>query len=157
MPHTEDDVPESRKGFDFEELNWNLWYIPSLPISFLTRLDGVHKPSEQEWVLEGLLPSIAKEGRFLNPITVWNHGISKFAVQSGRNRVWCAKQLGWEHVPVLLSDERGVMYPEGKLIEDQDTLEGYFPHNGIRFWNSKVGWGVHVALRGPELYTCESS
>lgn len=156
MSHSEDTAHPSRVGFDASDLDYPLFHVPEFPIDALTRLSGVFDPPSQPWVVLGLLPNIKAAGRFLNPITVWNHGKENNSVRSGRNRVWCAKQLGWTSVPVIVSGSP----PEGNLgytqIEDLSTLAGYFPHNDVRLWSNDIGWGVHVRLVGPELYPCES-
>lgn len=135
-----------------DEIQYRFWYCPHFPVETLGgRLDK--DIEEVPWIL-GLLEDIRAEGRFRNPINVWNHHESRgkkqptWLLRAGSNRIWCAEQLGWTSVPAVVStawSERCPHYVEARPIQPMD-LPSFFPDGG-RIWANKHGWGL---LRAPK-------
>jgi hypothetical protein len=73
-------------------------------------VERIYASPKQEWghklpFLPGLLEDIRQRG-MVNPLIVLNHrgpGYHPYAVSTGVNRLWCARQLGWQTVPALVT------------------------------------------------------
>jgi hypothetical protein len=162
MSHTWDDADESRKHWTPETIDYTFWYVPEFPIDLITRCGDEKKNFKEMPWLVNLLEDVALERKFRNPLVVHDHlqqqldgKQSRYRVLIGRNRLWCAKRLGWDYVPIVVSTAPGAT-PAGLFgvtVLPADLLP-YFPDNNVRLWNNPANrlWGIHVQTRGNEQY-----
>ncbi len=161
MQGTWDTAAEFRKHWKPELITWALWWVPRFPIDKLTRLTD-KDPATQPWLMK-LYEDIKAEGKLRNPVIVWNHQgaqttghTSAYRAQSGRNRVWCAKQLGWSWVPCVVSTPALKDIPlsvngEAHPMSVEHVIN-FFPDNDVRMWSCPDQWGIHVRLSGEDMY-----
>lgn len=121
------------------------------------RLGGkLHKDPEQLTYLHGLIEDLKAEGRMRNPVIVWNHhplrGTKQpeWLLRAGSNRVWCAEQLGWTHVPALVTywpEDRNRL-PKRIVPTDPWHLEMWLKDPGV-MWANDYGIGL-IGVHKPE-------
>lgn len=142
-----------------EKVWYDLWYVQAFPLAEMGgRLDK--DESNYHWLL-GLKADIQAEGRFRNPVIVWNHHEHRLTgkqpawmLRAGSNRVWCAEQLGWTHVPAVVSTVKGEVPPAVSFHRISPlTVQDYFPDGG-RIWANEHGFGLLQAKR-PEVTYAE--
>ena len=142
-----------------EKVWFDLWYVPAFPLERMGgRLDK--DPAQAPWLL-GLKADIEQEGRFRNPVVVWNHHDHRLTgkqpmwmLRAGSNRVWCAEQLGWPTVPAVVSTVKGETPPAPSFHRISPlTVQSYFPDGG-RIWANEYGFGLLQAKR-PEVTYAE--
>lgn len=159
------DAPEEER-IQPAKVWYSLWYVPAFPLDVMGgKLDK--DIEERPWLL-GLLDDIRRAGRFRNPVIVWNHhklrGTKQpgWLLRAGSNRVWCAQQLGWAHVPAVVScvledqirDGHGFCHFAGggrwpgERIRPED-LQSYFPDGG-NLWANEHGFGL-LRAKPPEV------
>jgi len=140
---------------------YGLWYVRNFPVARLGgKLDK--DPSERPWIM-GLLADLKKTGRFFNPVIVWNHHPLRgrkqpyWLLRAGSNRIWCAEQLGWTHVPAIVSvdphDEladRHMMVVHGEPISP-GSVQSYFVDGG-NIWANEHGFGLLRAKKPEDTY-----
>ena len=152
------DAPEELR-IEPEKVGFDLWYVERFPVARLGgRLDK--DPEANPWVL-GLLDAIRREGRLLNPVIVWNHHPMRggkqpeWLLRAGSNRVWCAEQLGWTHVPAVVSTARTDLM--ARIIVTglapqpvaPENLQSLFPDGGS-LWANEHGFGL-LRAKKPEV------
>jgi hypothetical protein len=111
-------------------------------------------PSERPWIM-GLLADIRAEGRFRNPVIVWNHHPLRgrkqptWLLRAGSNRVWCAEQLGWATVPAIVSTVDGTLPPHPFFPMRPEELQEAFSDGG-NVWANEHGFGL-LRAKPPEV------
>lgn len=140
-----------------ERVWYGLWIVPQFPLRVLGgKLDK--DVSAAPWLL-GLKDDIAKTRYLRNPVIVWNHHPLRgkkqpyWLLRAGSNRLWCVEQLGWTHVPAVVSTAT----PEDAAWIDSiggdpvhpSMLEGYFPDGG-NIWANEHGFGL-LRAKKPEV------
>ena len=162
------DAPEELR-IEPDKVWYSLWYVPRFPLRILggklAKLDAngvsidVVLPAN---ALLGLKADIAREGQFRNPVIVWNHHSLRgkkqpyWLLRAGSNRVWCAEQLGWTHVPAVVStateyDARTLAQCATLFHVEPALLQTYF-RDGGNVWANEHGFGLLRAKKPQETY-----
>jgi hypothetical protein len=148
------DAPEELR-IEPAKVWYALWYVERFPVSALGgKLDK--DPDERPWIM-GLLADLRAEGRFKNPVIVWNHHPLRgrkqpyWLLRAGSNRVWCAEQLEWTHVPAIVSTAPGEPEPRGAVRIWPKDLQEHFPDGG-NIWANEHGFGLLRAKKPEETY-----
>lgn len=140
-----------------ESVPYRIYYTPAFPLSKLNgKLDKDYQGA-QKWIM-GLLADIREAGCFRNPVIVWQHhktrGVKQphWLLRAGSNRVWCAEQLGWTHVPAVVTTDTDPLdfLADYEEIYPRD-LPRYFPDGG-KPWANDFGIGLLAAKKPEETY-----
>ena len=146
---------------------YQFWYVPRYPLNCLNGKLDKDPAGTQPWIM-GLLAAIRQAGYLKNPVIVWNHHPLRgskqptWLLRAGSNRVWCAEQLGWTHVPAIVSlDPRdqirsgiGCLHAEKLLgmpatLIRPDAVQSYFVDGG-NIWANEHGFGL-LRAKKPEV------
>jgi len=134
---------------------YNLWYIPHFPMDLPLR-----RPRDRKlkWRVR-LLESIQEEG-LRYPILIYGHSPKgafnmhrwgdanegrnpSMYIAFGTNRYWALEQLGWTHMPVIISLNKGRKpsrnWGESTLVRPQD-FHNYAPPGRIFVQEHGFGW-----------------
>lgn len=145
-----------------EEVWYDLWFSPAFPLALMGGKLDKDYAGTQKWIM-GLLADIRSEGRWRNPVIVWNHHPlrgkkqPRWLVRAGSNRVWCAEQLGWTAGPVVFSVDPNDRDAENDLARHAvqrirlaaRDVQSLFVDGG-NIWANKHGFGL-LRAKKPEL------
>jgi hypothetical protein len=137
------------------DVPYSLWHIPQFPINMLGgRLD---KDPEKDTWLQGLYEDLKSSETFRNPVFVWNHHAGRLTgkqpswlLRAGSNRVWCAEQLGWTHVPAIVSTVGEAPTKDAEEIAPY-AMESYLNDPGV-CWANDYGFGLLQVARPEDTY-----
>jgi hypothetical protein len=139
-------VIETEAGWD---RFYAVWYIPEFPIQELGY--GGNRPlwkytTDRDW-RAALREDFRVRGQ-INPCVVWNHNTNghdgriageSYAnyVKIGRNKCWCARELGWRSVKALYTTNRGAR-PDGRMDAqavrtDPEMVTEYWKDGTLKF------------------------
>lgn len=133
---------------------YHLWYCSKYPLSALQGKLDKDPLGTQPWIM-GLLAAIKQDGHLKNPVIVWNHHPMRggkqptWLLRAGSNRVWCAEQLDWSHVPAIVSTVPGETPPCNAVRITPDEIQEFFVDGG-NIWANEHGFGL-LRAKKPEL------
>ena len=133
---------------------YQFWYVPRYPLHCLNGKLDKDPAGTQPWIM-GLLAAIRQDGYLKNPVIVWNHHPLRgskqptWLLRAGSNRVWCAEQLGWTHVPAIVSTVPGEAPPAQNYRIEPDAVQSYFVDGG-NIWANEHGFGL-LRAKKPEV------
>lgn len=104
---------------------FEIWYCPEFPVGAINFSKKVFRPDWDHY-RPGLLENI-KENGLINPLILLNHRpveqYESMWLKTGNNRMWAIRELGWTHVPAIVTGE--CPFEPKEKVEPED-LPKYF-------------------------------
>lgn len=129
---------------------FDIWYCPEFPVGAINFSKIVFRPDWDHY-RPGLLENI-KENGMVNPLILLNHRpIERYKpmwLKCGNNRMWAIRELGWSHVPVIITGE--CPYEPKEKVEPEN-IQNYFKDGYAIIDETKMGGVGSIYMRGNAL------